>query len=74
MVRMIFFQEVRKMVETKTNCNQCVHQRVCSIMNEMKEIKNKIFKEYEHSGSHVSITVNCKEYQTNYTTRGCDFK
>lgn len=55
------------MVETRTNCDNCIHKNICSIKDGVKQVKNTIMTEYSSVNKNISIEVNCKEYKMEYT-------
>lgn len=57
------------MVITKTACSNCIHEKICSIKEDVKTVKDKIMSEYGNVDSSIEISVKCKEHCLTYRNR-----
>lgn len=50
------------MIKTTTTCETCTHNKVCSIKDEVKRVRDKIVVEIDGFDEHVIVTIKCTEY------------
>lgn len=52
------------MVTNQTNCENCIHNKICSIKNKVKEAKGKASTEFSNYNELISISIRCTEFNS----------